>query len=174
MNGVVVVGLFDGIEKAAGAGKALRGLPLGEEQITTISSVPLPDGAVCRDARPIRFSRVTVLAWFAGALAGLGLSLGTYLLYPLITGGKAIITVPPTLIVTYEGAMLGALVGTLAASIHSMKLLRFRTKTVHDPRIREGKILLCAAVARGDQERRAADALRAAGGIDVRTEEGAL
>jgi hypothetical protein len=53
-----------------------------------------------------------------------------------------------------------------------MGLLRFRTKLVHDPRIQEGKILVCATVAPGDQARRATVALSAAGGIDVRVEEG--
>jgi hypothetical protein len=172
MNDVVAVGLFENVEKAAGAGEALRALPLPEERITSISSFPLPDGAVSRDTRPIRFPRVTLLGWFLGALAGLALALATYLLYPLITGGKAIISVPPTLIVTYEVAMLGALLGTVAAGFREMGLLRFRTKLVHDPRIQEGKILVCATVAPGDQARRATDALSAAGGIDVRVEEG--
>jgi len=174
MSGVVVVGLFDGVETAAGAGNALRALPLPEDRITTISSVPLPDGAVCRDTRPIRFPRVTLFGWFVGAVAGLSLALGTYLLYPLITGGKAIISVPPTLIVTYEVAMLGALIGTLVAGFREMRLLRFRRKVVHDPRIQDGKILVCAAVEPGEQAQRAIDALRAAGGFDVRSEEGEL
>ena len=174
MSGVVVVGLFESVEKAAGAGNALRALPLSEEKITTISPVPLPDGAVSRDTRPIRFPRITLLGWFLGAFAGLALALVTYLLYPLITGGKAIISVPPTLIVTYEVAMLGALIGTVAAGFREMGLMRFRTKVIHDPRIREGKILVCAAVEAGEQARRAIEAISAAGGLDVRSEQGEL
>jgi len=174
MSGVVVVGLFESVEKAASAGDALRALPLPEERITCISSFPLPDGAVCRDTRPIRFPRFTLLGWFLGLFAGLALALATYLLYPLITGGKAIISVPPTLIVAYEVAMLGALIGTAAAGFREMGLLRFRTKTVHDPRIQDGRILVCAVVATGDEERAAIDALSAAGGADVRAEEGTI
>ena len=174
MSGVVVVGLFDGIEKAAAAGNALRALPLAEDRITTLSSVPLPDGSVTRDTRPIRFPRVTLVGWFVGALAGLALALGTYLLYPLITGGKAIVSVPPTLIITYEVAMLGALAGTVIAGFREMGLCRFRTKLIHDPRIQEGKILLCASVEPGDQAQRASAAMITAGGIDVRSEEGEL
>jgi Protein of unknown function (DUF3341) len=174
MSGTVIVGLFEGIEKAAGAGNALRALPLAEDRITTLSSVPLPDGAVCRDTRPIRFPRVTLIGWFAGAVAGLALALGTYLLYPLITGGKAIVSVPPTLIITYEVAMLGALIGTVIAGFREMGLMRFRTKVIHDPRIHEGKILLCALVSGDEQAGRAMDAMKSAGGIDVRAEEGEL
>ena len=174
MSDVVVVGLFESVEKAAGAGDALRALPLPEERITSISHVPLPDGAVCRDTRPIRFPRFTLLGWFLGLFAGLALALTTYLLYPLITGGKAIISVPPTLIVAYEVAMLGALIGTVIAGFREMGLMRLRTKTVHDPRIHEGKILVCAVVAPGEEAQRAIDALSAAGGIDVRAEEGKI
>ncbi|MGE5283383.1 MAG: quinol:electron acceptor oxidoreductase subunit ActD [Actinomycetota bacterium] len=174
MSGTVVVGLFDALDPAAAAARALRALPLPEGDVTTISSTSLPDGAVCRDPRGIVFPKVTLLGWIVGALAGLGLALGTYLLYPLITGGKAIISVPPTLIVTYEGAMLGALAGTLIAGLREMGLCRFRTRLIHDPRIQEGKILLCARVPGDEQAQRAMDAMKAAGGIDVRLEEGEL
>ncbi|MBE0607149.1 MAG: DUF3341 domain-containing protein [Deltaproteobacteria bacterium] len=174
MNGIVVVGLFDAVDPAAAAARALRALPLPEGDITTISPMALPDGAVCRDPRGIGFPRVTLVGWFVGALAGLALALSTYLLYPLITGGKTIISVPPTLIVTYEVAMLGALAGTVIAGFREMGLCRFRTKVIHDPRIQEGKILLCARVSGDEEAKRAMGAMKSAGGIDVRPEEGEL
>ncbi len=174
MSGIVVVGLFDAVDPAAAAARALRALPLPEGDITTLSPMALPDGAVCRDPRGIGFPKVTLVGWFVGALAGLALALGTYLLYPLITGGKAIVSVPPTLIITYEVAMLGALAGTVIAGFREMGLCRFRTKLIHDPRIHEGKILLCASVEPGNQAERAIAAMKAAGGIDVRSEEGEL
>jgi len=174
MSGIVIVGLFDAVDPAAAAARALRALPLPEEDITTLSSMALPDGAVCRDTRGIGFPKVTLVGWFVGALAGLALALGTYLLYPLITGGKAIVSIPPTLIITYEVAMLGALAGTVIAGFREMGLCRFRTKLIHDPRIQEGKILLCARVSGDEQARRTIGAMREAGGIDVRSEEGEL
>ena len=171
---VVVVGLFDTVEKAAAGAKALRALPLPEKNVTTITSVALPDGAVVSDRRPIRFPWIVAVFWFVGAAAAFGLTLTTYLVYPMITAGKPITTVPPTMIVTYEGAMLGALLATIVAAFRSIGLGRFRTKKVFDPRIHDGKIALCAAVDTGEQERRAAEAMRSAGGTDVRAEEGAL
>ncbi len=170
----VVVGLFDTVEKAAAGGRALRALPLPAGNVTTISSVPLPDGAVVSDRRPIRFPWVVALFWFVGAFGAFGLTLLTYLVYPMITAGKPITTVPPTIIVTYEGAMLGALLATAIAGFVSIGLGRTRRKKVFDRRIHEGKIALCASVDTSEQERRAAEAMRAAGGTDVRTEEGEL
>jgi hypothetical protein len=174
VNGTVVIGLFDAVDPAAAAARALRALPLPEGDVTTLSPMALPDGAVCRDPRGIGFPKVTLVGWFVGALAGLSLALATYLLYPLFTGGKEIISVPPTLIITYEVAMLGALAGTVIGGFREMGLCRFRTRLIHDPRIQEGKILLCARVSGEEEARRAIDAMKSAGGIDVRSEEGEL
>lgn len=173
-GGRVAIGLFDGVEQASLAARALLSLPLPAEDVTTISSVPLPDGAVVRDPRPIRFPIAVVAFWFVGLLAGLGLTMLTYHVYPLITAGKPITTVPPTIIVTYEVAMLAALLATLVAGFLSIGLARFRRKRVFDPRIHDGKIALCARVEPGEQERRAIETMRAAGGTEVRAEEGEL
>ena len=70
--------------------------------------------------------------------------------------------------------MLGALAGTLIAGFREMGLCRFRTRLIHDPRIHEGKILLCASVEEGDQARCVIEAMRKAGGTEVREEEGEL
>ena len=170
----VIVGLFDGVETAAKAGRALRDLSLPAGSVTTISAVPLPEGAVVTDPQSIRFPRIVIAGWFVGAAAGLGLTMATFLLYPLVTGGKTIVSIPPTLIVTYEVAMLGALLATLFGGGREMGLLRFPPKVVHDPRIHDGKIALCARVEGDEQARRTIEAMREAGGIEVRTEEGEL
>jgi hypothetical protein len=170
----VIVGLFEGVETAARASRALKGLSLPAGSVTTLSAVPLPDGAVVTDPEPVRFPRIVIAGWFVGAAAGLGLTLATYMLYPLVTGGKAIVSVPPTLIITYEVAMLGALLGTLFGSGREMGLLRFPPKVIHDPRIHDGKIALCARVEGDEQARRTIEAMKEAGGTEVRAEEGEL
>ena len=170
----IVVGLFVGVENAANASRALAALSLPAGSVTTLSAVPLPDGAVVTDPAPVRFPRIVLAGWFVGAAAGLGLTLATYMLYPLVTGGKTIVSVPPTLIVTYEVAMLGALLATLFGGGREMRLLRFPPKVVHEPRIHDGKIALCARVEGEEQARRAIEAMRGAGGTDVRAEEGEL
>jgi hypothetical protein len=173
-GGRVAIGLFDGVEQASLAARALLSLPLPAEDVTTISSVPLPDGAVVRDPRPIRFPIAVVAFWFVGMLAGVGLTMLTYHVYPLITAGKPITTVPPTIIVTYEVAMLAALLATLVAGFRSIGLARFRKKRVFDPRIHDGKIAVCARITTDQQARGAIEAMKSAGGVDVREEEGEL
>jgi len=170
----VIIGLFEGVESAAGASRALQALSLPAGSVTTISAVPLPDGAVVTDPAPIRFPRIVIAGWFLGAAAGLALTLATYMLYPLVTGGKTIVSIPPTLIITYEVAMLGALLATLFGGGREMRLLRFPPKVVHDPRIHDGKIALCARVDGEGQAFRVTSIMKAAGGTDVRAEEGEL
>jgi len=170
----VIVGLFDGVETAAKASRALRDLSLPAGSVTTISAVPLPEGAVVTDPQPIRFPRIVIAGWFVGAAAGLGLTMATYLLYPLVTGGKTIVSIPPTLIITYEVAMLGALLATLFGGGREMGLLRFPPKVVHDPRIHDGKIALCVRVDGEGQAFRVTGIMKAAGGTDIRAEEGEL
>jgi len=170
----VIVGLFNNVSAAAKAARDLQALSLPAGSVTTISAVPLPDGSVVTDPAPVRFPKIVIAGWFVGAAAGLGLTLATYMLYPLVTGGKTIVSVPPTLIITYEVAMLGALLATLFGGGRELGLLRFPPKTIHDPRIHDGKIALCARVEGDDQAGRAIDAMKDAGGIDVRPEEGEL
>ena len=171
----VVIGLFDGVEEAAQAARALRALPIPEEALSTISSVPLPDGAVVRDLRPIRFPWIVVAFWVLGVLGGLGLTLVTYQHYPLVTAGKPINTVPPAIIVSFEGGMFAALIATLVLGFRSIGLGPFRSgKKVFDRRIHEGRIALCARVDTGEQERLAIEAMNASGGDAVRAEEGEL
>jgi Alternative complex III, ActD subunit len=170
----VVIGLFDSVEKASAAAQALFSLSLPEERVTTISSVALPDGAVTKDRGRIRFPRAVAAFWFVGAAAGLGLTAVTYYRYPMVTAGKPIFTIPPAIIVTYEGSMLAAILATLVGAFVSIGLARFRTKKVFDPRIHEGKIALCAGVENEEQEQGALRVLRDGGGTDVRTEEGDL
>jgi len=170
----VVIGLFDGVEPAARAAQALFALSVPEDRVTTISSVALPDGAVTTDRRRIRFPRVVAAFWFVGAAAGLALTAVTFFRYPMITAGKPIFTIPPAMIVTYEGSMLSAIVTTLVCAFLAIGLGRFRRKKIFDPAIHEGKIALCAAVETDAQERNVLKAMRESGGTNVRAEEGEL
>jgi hypothetical protein len=116
-----------------------------------------------------------VVFWLAGALGGLALTLVTYQVYPMITAGKPINTVPPAIIVSFEGGMFAALIATLVLGFRSIGLGPFRSgRKVFDRRIHEGRIALCARVDTGEQERLAIEAMNASGGDAVRAEEGEL
>ena len=172
--GRVAIGLFDSVEKAASAAQALSPRFVPGDRVTTISPTALPDGAVVKDPRPIRFPWIVAGFWFIGAAAGLGLTAYTFYRYPMVTAGKPIFTIPPTIIVTYEMSMLSAILTTLVGAFLSIGLGRFRRKRIFDPRINEGWIALCATVESRAQEEGVLQAMRDAGGTDVRIEEGEL
>ena len=70
--------------------------------------------------------------------------------------------------------MLEALLATLFGGGREMRLLRFPTKVVHDPRIHDGKIALYARVEGEGQAFRVTSIMKAAGGVEIRAEEGEL
>ena len=71
--------------------------------------------------------------------------------------------------------MLGALLGTVIGGVPGDGAAAGSApKVIHDPRIHDGKIL-SARASRGDEQAgRVMDAMKSAGGIDVRPEEGEL
>jgi hypothetical protein len=92
--------------------------------------------------KPERRTRVRWLALAGGifgAGAGFALAAGTAWLYPLRTGDKPIIALYPAAIITFELAMLFAMVATVAGMFLEMRLPR-REKGLYDPAIAEGCI----------------------------------
>ena len=61
------------------------------------------------------------------------------MLYPLYTGDKPIISMFPVGIITYEFAMLFAIIGTIAGMLFQMRLPCF-SKKAYDPEITTGMI----------------------------------
>jgi hypothetical protein len=85
--------------------------------------------------------------------------------YPLVTGGKPILSVPPMVHVLYEGTMLGAILFTVLGIIFESRLPNF-SNAPYDPRISEGYIGLL--VSRADGRVDAAErAMRDAGAVDI-------
>src|SRR5512146_2717890 len=71
---------------------------------------PFPDvvKALGRPTSPIQY--ITFPGALVGMLCGIGLTVGTSLAWPLVTGGKPIVSVPPFVIIIFE---LTVLVGSL-------------------------------------------------------------
>jgi hypothetical protein len=96
---------------------------------------------------------------------GLLLTIGTQVSYPLVTGGKPILSIPPMINVLYEGTMLGAVLFTVFGIIFESRLPDFGAAP-YDPRISEG--YLGVLVSRAEGRLGAAErALRDAGAVDI-------
>ena len=70
---------------------------------------------------------------------GFLITAGTQVAYPLVTGGKPVLGVPPMAIIMYEGTMLGAIIFTIIGVVFESRLPRI-FMGAYDTRITEGYI----------------------------------
>jgi hypothetical protein len=188
------LGIFNDIGSAARGVESLLRAGFSEGQITSLTSVPYPDGVLVKPERRTRVRWLALAGGIFGAGAGFALAAGTAWLYPLRTGDKPIIALYPAAIITFELAMLFAMVATVAGMFLEMRLPR-REKGLYDPAIAEGCIgisvtihpgggaVLCgrsagpgecigtiAVLPAAEQQSRAAELMQAAGAIRIISE----
>lgn len=147
---MVTLGIFRDIGTAARAVEELVRAGFTEAQITSLSSVPYPDGVLVRTGQHSWFRWLALAGGLAGAVAGFVLSAGTAWLYPVQTGDKPIIALYPTAIICFEVAMLCAIVGTMAGMFLEMGLPSLK-KLPYDPAIAEGCIGICLTIHPGGE-----------------------
>jgi hypothetical protein len=133
------LGVFPDVESAGRAVAGLIQAGFVERQITSLTSVAYPDGALVRVDKRSWFRWVSLAGAAAGAFAGFGLAAGTAWLYPVQTGDKPIVALFPASIVTFEVTMLCAIIGALVGMFLEMKLPAWRPR-LYDPAIAEGYI----------------------------------
>ena len=80
---------------------------------------------------------------FVGALVGLTVGIlltsMTQMAYPLVQGGKPILSLPPMAVITYESTMLSAIIFTIIGIMFESRLPKLK-KGLYDTRITEGYI----------------------------------
>ena len=164
------LGIFPDIDTAGRGVDNLIKEGFAESEITSLTSVPYPDGVLVKTDGRSWFRWLAVAGGIVGAGAGFFLAAGTAWLYPVQTGDKPIITFYPTGIVTFELAMLFAIIGTMAGMFLEMRLPPWR-KRLYDPAISEGHIGISVSVMTQDQGSRAKEIMREAGAVRIIAEE---
>ena len=134
-----VLGLFKDAESAADGVDALRSAGFSDRDYDILSGTPYPEGAF---GEPPSHHKLYV--WpLVGAVCGLAVAIlitaATQISYPVVTGGKPILSIPPMAIISYEGTMLGAILFTVLGIIFESRLPRARMG-LYDARITEGYI----------------------------------
>ena len=134
-----VLALFDDAAKAADANEAVMKEGVKPDDIEILTGCPYPEGAFGEHDKPHRVYRFP----FIGALLGFSMAMlitaGTQLSWPLITGGKPILSLPPMVIIAYEGTLLGAVLFTIVGVLFESRLPRVGLG-LYDDRITEGYI----------------------------------
>jgi len=164
-----VLGVFAELDAAVEAVERLR--KAGLRNITAFSPMPSHDleHALHAPESPVRL--FTLVGGLTGAATGFALPTWTSLDWPLVTGGKPILSIPPMLIIAFElGILFGAL-STVAGLFINARLPRARTQVVYDPQFSQGHFgIFVSANGKGAE---ASKIFQDAGAVSVRdkTEE---
>jgi hypothetical protein len=159
-----VLGAFAEVDAAVEAINKLRAA--GLRRIVTFSPMPSHDleHALHPPQSPVRM--FTLIGGLTGAATGFALPTWTSLDWPLVTGGKPIISIPPMLIIAFELMILFAALSTVAGLFINARLPRARTQVIYDPTFSAGNFGVFV-VANGNLQQ-ARDIMARAGAISVR------
>lgn len=162
-----VLGLFQEEEAAADAVSRLRDAGFSRHEVNVLTGTAYPEGTFGEETDRHRLFVFPLVGAACGLAVGLLLTSGTQISYPLVTGGKPILAIPPMAIVMYEGMMLGAIIFTVLGIIFESRLPRFG-QSLYDPRITEGFIGVLVSTVSG-QLSDAQKAMEAAGASDIKS-----
>lgn len=134
-----ILGLFKDADSAARAVDLAKEAGLQPSNLEVLTGSPYPEGAFGEEAPKHRLYVFPIAGAFLGFAVGALLTVGTQVAYPIVTGGKPILSIPPMLIVMYEGTMLGAITFTILGILFESRLPQPKLK-LYDTRITEGYI----------------------------------
>jgi hypothetical protein len=164
-----VLGVFRDPDSVASAIDALRRAGVSGRDLKVLSDTPYPEGAFGEDREPHRLYVFPFVGALCGFSVALLITLGTQIAYPMVTGGKPIVSIPPMVHIMYEGTMLGAIMFTIMGIIFESRLPDFG-EAPYDPRISEGYLGLLVARS-GERADVATRAMQDAGAVDVITRD---
>ena len=161
-----VIGLFIEEDSAADALDALRDAGYTQSEYEVLPGTPYPEGTFGEAEPKHTLFRWPLMGAVCGFIIGLVLTAGTQLAYPLVTGGKPVLSIPPMTIIIYEGTMLGAIIFTVIGIIIESRLPRL-FMGAYDERITEGYIGV-TVTSEEDRMSRAEEVLRQSGAEEIK------
>lgn len=164
-----VLGVFKDLDTAVAGVDALNELGYTRADFEVLTNCPYPEGTFGEEHGTHRLGLFPLVGAACGFAIGLLITGGTQMAYPLVTGGKPLFSIPPMIVIMYEGTLLAAVIFTVIGMIFESRLPRMGSN-LSDPRIMSGYIgLLVDAPAEKADE--VAAALRRAGAEDTIMEE---
>ena len=134
-----LLGLFQEPQQVADAMNELKGNGFKAEDLDIYSGSPFPEGSFGEHDPGHRLYMFPLMGAIIGLTIGLLFTAGTQISYPLVTGGKPLLSVPPMTVIMYENTMLGAIIFTVLGVLFESRLPKLNLG-LYDKRITEGYI----------------------------------
>lgn len=161
-----VMGVFYYVDDATQAVESLR--QIGHKRIAVISPVPHHEIEHAMEQGPSLVRWITFVGGFLGATGGMALCIYSVVSYPLVTGGKELISIPPFIIPTYESMILLGGLANFVGMLALARLPHIKLKAPYDPRFSEDKIGVWVPC-EGDDVKRVEEMMRGNGAEEANT-----
>lgn len=155
-----VMGVYYYVDDATDAVKTLR--QNGHRNLAVFSPVPHHDIEHALEQGPSIVRWVTFIGGVLGATGGMALCIYSVLSYPLVTGGKELVSIPPFIIPTYESMILVAGLANLVGMLALARLPHIKMKAPYDVRFTEDRIGIWVPC-RGDEAKRVEEMMKGHG-----------
>jgi len=151
-----ILASYDYLDSAVGAIGALRKAGVKKRSITAYAPVPEHDleHAMGYQQSPVRvFALVGALT---GTATGFALSIFTSMNWPLVTGGKPIVSIPAFVVIAFELTILFGALSTVIGLFINTRLPHLRPLVVYDPQFSAGRfgVYVAAPPEKMDEVRR--------------------
>ncbi|MXZ02525.1 MAG: DUF3341 domain-containing protein [Chloroflexi bacterium] len=161
-----VLGLYNDPNQAADAMDALKNAGFAQGTFDVLTGTPYPEGAFGEHVPQHRLFRFPAFGAIIGFTLALFLTAATQIAYPLVTGGKPILSLFAMLVILYEMSMLSAVISTVVGIVIESRLPNVN-QGVYDNRITEGLIGVVITTD-DDKADTAIDALNGAGAMEIK------
>ena len=134
---IEILGIFDDGAQAAAGARAVRDARLGD----VLAYSPVPNHAIAQalDDSPSPVRRFVLIGGLLGCATGFAFPIYTILDWPMITGGKPLISIPPLVVIAFEMTILFAAVGGMIAFLALSGLPRLTGRPAPDLRFTDDK-----------------------------------
>lgn len=155
-----VMGVFFYVDDATNTVESLR--QMGHKNIAIISPVPHHEIEHAMEQGTSLVRWITFIGGFLGATGGMALCIYSVTSYPLVTGGKELVSIPPFIIPTYESMILLGGLANLIGMLALARLPHIKLKAPYDPRFSEDRIGIWVPC-EGDDVKRVEELMRGHG-----------
>ena len=133
-----VMGIYYYVDDAASAVTSLR--QAGHTRLTVFSPVPHHDIERALEQGPSLVRWITLVGGLLGCLGGFALCIYTVQAWPLVIGGKELVSIPGFVVIGYESMILIAGLSNLLGMLALARLPQTKAVAPYDPRFQEDRI----------------------------------